>query len=346
MRLLLCRADVQNLRAFAFATPPCASPALAAQTKAYVTSCVMRDDAVPRMAPRSMIALQELALALSWEELAECSESWGFMGRALLRQAQNGTTDIAAIAGDIDDDSEADAPLPETDDTAPARRPPGGDEQGAEESSEGVETDKKASNWSTYSAYYSTRMQHGYERAAEFFRQFKPAKEERGKAVNPLMLLVDALHSAGIIPGATTTSQGTIGNNEVPADAVAAAALASSAEASTPPAEGDAAEAAEEPTQVMLSPVVPGTIVFLRPKPVWAAPDAPDQGSAAPSTTADEEGAVKSEDEPTLEFDRMLIDAKDTALAVLRVHSASVNDHFLNQYRLGLGMELVGGSSA
>ena len=48
----------------------------------------MRDDAIPRMSPRTLVSLQEEALGLSWEDLEECAEAWGRLGRTLYATAR------------------------------------------------------------------------------------------------------------------------------------------------------------------------------------------------------------------------------------------------------------------
>lgn len=165
------------------------------------------------------------------------------------------------------------------------------------------------------------------ERATEFFSRFKPpstaastgSKEQVSKSTNPLMALVATLEGSGILPGTPSSSAD-------PTLSAAAELRKDNASASI--------ETSNEPrTAVMLCPVVPGTIIFLRPKqPEVETSPAPADKSASMNQAG--EVAVS---EP--EFERLVIDAQDGVLGVLRVHSGSLNDHFLNQYRTGLGLE-------
>lgn len=76
------------MRAVAFATPACASSSICTDANDYVTSCVMRDDAVPRLSPRAVVSLQEEVLGLTWGEMEECAKAWGRLGRSLYDSAR------------------------------------------------------------------------------------------------------------------------------------------------------------------------------------------------------------------------------------------------------------------
>ena len=43
---------------------------------------------VPRIKPKTVVALEEELLGLSWEEMDTTSKEWGVMGRALYRRAK------------------------------------------------------------------------------------------------------------------------------------------------------------------------------------------------------------------------------------------------------------------
>lgn len=79
---------VDGVKVFSFATPPCASPVIASDCREYVVSCVFRDDVVPRLAPKAIVELEKELLELEWEEMESCAESWGPLGKIVLKRAK------------------------------------------------------------------------------------------------------------------------------------------------------------------------------------------------------------------------------------------------------------------
>lgn len=83
---------------------------------------------------------------------------------------------------------------------------------------------------------------------------------------------------------------------------------------------------------VMLLPLIPGTIVLLQPKLLKGSVHQGGLGSGA-------DGVITS---PTdQQYERLVIDAQDSVLGVLRIHSSGIQDHLLDRYREGLGMPKV-----
>jgi Lipase (class 3) len=85
---LFKRDGLDRTKCVAYACPACASPTFADETKDYVLTCVMRYDAVPRIAPRTIVAIEEELLNLSWEQMDVTADEWGTMGRLLFRRAK------------------------------------------------------------------------------------------------------------------------------------------------------------------------------------------------------------------------------------------------------------------
>eukprot|EP00892_Ulva_mutabilis_P006866 jgi/Ulvmu1/4551/UM002_0277.1 len=79
---------ISNIKVYAFATPPCSSPTIAQETQGYVTSCVFRDDIVPRLAPKAVVELEKELLDVDWEEMESCAASWGTIGNMILKRAK------------------------------------------------------------------------------------------------------------------------------------------------------------------------------------------------------------------------------------------------------------------
>lgn len=91
--LLAWRLRVQDgvggVRAIGFATPPCASPSIARESRDFVLSCVFRNDVVPRLAPKAIVSLEQELMALEWEEMEACAETWGPVGGVVLHRAKD-----------------------------------------------------------------------------------------------------------------------------------------------------------------------------------------------------------------------------------------------------------------
>jgi pimeloyl-ACP methyl ester carboxylesterase len=79
---------LERTRAIVYACPPCASPTLAQETQDYVLTVVMRYDAVPRLSPKTVVAMEEELLNISWEQMDATADEWGGFGRMLYRRAK------------------------------------------------------------------------------------------------------------------------------------------------------------------------------------------------------------------------------------------------------------------
>jgi pimeloyl-ACP methyl ester carboxylesterase len=88
----LKRDGCKSVAAFAFACPPCASLELARECSDVVTSCVMRDDAVPRAVPRAMVVMERTLMGLEWDHMRESAQEWGVFGKWVLENAECAST--------------------------------------------------------------------------------------------------------------------------------------------------------------------------------------------------------------------------------------------------------------
>ncbi|NJR42865.1 MAG: hypothetical protein HC767_09595 [Akkermansiaceae bacterium] len=112
--------------------------------------------------------------------------------------------------------------------------------------------------------------------------------------------------------------------------------------------------------QALMIPFVPGTIVFLHPTEQYSegqATGAAATEGCASATGGGGAGTTSEHDESSGEpgaaeeaaeadggpkqFDRLVIPPDAATLGTLRIHKQALNDHFLDQYRSGLGMRVL-----
>lgn len=88
---------LERVRAIGYACPPSASPAIAEETEPYALMCVMRYDVIPRISPKTVVALEEELLNISWEQMEVTCGEWGRFGRMLYKRAKCASPSVSLL---------------------------------------------------------------------------------------------------------------------------------------------------------------------------------------------------------------------------------------------------------